>query len=36
VACDSYRTLDEAKLLLAKEFNVQDFVPENNQLKLWN
>lgn len=36
VASDSYATLDEAKLLLANEFNVQEFVPESNQLNLWN
>lgn len=36
VASDSYATLDEAKLLLATEFNVQKFAPESNQLNLWN
>lgn len=36
VACDAYATLDEAKLLLARDFNVQDLVPETNQLDLWN
>ena len=36
VANDSYATLNEAKHLLANEFNVQDLVPENSQLSLWN
>lgn len=35
VASDAYATLDEAKFLLASEFNVQNFVPESSQLNLW-
>lgn len=36
VANELYLTLDEAKCLLATEFNVQELVPKNSQLLLWN
>jgi hypothetical protein len=35
-ASDAYATLNEAKCLLASEFNVQELIPENSQLLLWN
>jgi hypothetical protein len=36
IACDDYTNLDEAKRLLARDFNVHDLVPEVSQLDLWN
>jgi len=36
VASDAYATLNEAKCLLASEFNVQELILESSQLLLWN
>lgn len=36
VACDDYASLDEAKRLLARDFNVHELVPDTSQLNLWS